>query len=99
MTIPETSRQAMYEAIRRFDNGERSPQWRESRAGWRGNANHKYAILHDGRQYPVKEIIRLAVHASTGDWGPEFSGGRAAANRYVQKLDFEIVSLSTDVPQ
>jgi hypothetical protein len=93
MAIPETSQQAMYEAIRQYDAGERSPHWRESRGGWMSNAAHKYAILHDGRHYPVKESIRLAIHASTGDRGPRFSGGEAAANRYVRNLHFEIVPL------
>jgi hypothetical protein len=75
MAIPETSREALQEAIAEFDRGERSPRWREARAGWMDNAAHKYAIRYGGRRYPVKEIIRLAIRAAGGQtwpqpWGP-----------------------------
>lgn len=75
MAMPETSREALLEAIVRFDRGERSPRWRETQSGWMGNAVHKYAILHGGRRYPVKEIIRLAIRVVGGDWLTRFSGG------------------------
>jgi hypothetical protein len=93
MAIPETSREAMQEAIAGFDRGERSPRWRETRVGWMGNGAHKYAIAYQGRHYPVKEIIRLAIRAAGGDWMVWFSGGETAANRYARKYGFEIVPL------
>ena len=83
MAIPRTSREAMLEAMVRFDRGERSPRWREARSGWMDNAAYRYAILYEGRRYPVKEIIRLAIRLAGGDWMTRFSGGESAANRYV----------------
>jgi hypothetical protein len=60
------------------------------------NGAHKYAILHGGRRYPVKEIIRLAIHAAGGDWLVVFYGGETGANRYVRTYDFVIVPIETN---
>ena len=97
IVIPETSREAMQAAITGFDRGERSPRWREGRSGWMLNENHRYVIVHSGRRYPVKEIIRLAIRASGGDWMANFSGGKAQANRYARRYGFEIDEIETRV--
>jgi hypothetical protein len=69
----------------RFDREERnSPKWRD----WETKENHKYAIVHDGRLYPVKEIVSLASGAPTSS----FSGG-AQANGLVRKVGFNVEAL------
>jgi predicted HNH restriction endonuclease len=64
-----------------------SPNW----AGWEQNRPHRYAIEHDGRRYPVKQIVSMATGMPVSD----FSGGQAAgdANQYVAARDFAIVEL------
>jgi hypothetical protein len=85
MPIPKTSREALLEAMRRFDAEEREgSKWQ----GWEKNQAHKFAISHDGRLYPVKEIIRMAL-SEAGTVVPRFSGG-PQANGYVQQYGLEI---------
>jgi 5-methylcytosine-specific restriction enzyme B len=73
--IPETTREQLLDAMRRFDSeGRNTADWSE----WESKLSHKFAISHEGRRYPVKEIIRLATGAT------DFSGG-SEANGYVQR--------------
>jgi len=56
--IPPTTRGALLDALAYFDRELRAaPEWIE----WEQNGTHKYAIEHEGRLYPVKQIIALAT--------------------------------------
>jgi len=72
----------------RFDRDLRAtPDW----ADWEQNRAHRYAIEHDGRRYPVKQIVSLATASPVSD----FSGGQAAgdANQYISSRGFTVVEL------
>ena len=88
MPIPQVATEALRDAMARFDRDFRgAAEW----AGWEQNKAHKYAIEHDGRRYPVKQIVSMA----TGMPVSEFSGGEAAgnANQYVAARGFAVVEL------
>ena len=88
MAIANVPAKALYDAMGRFDRGLRgTPDW----ADWQENRTHRYAIEHDGRRYPVKQIISMATGTSVSD----FSGGRAAgdANHYAVSRGFTVVRL------
>ena len=57
--------------------------------GWEQKGTYKYAIVHDGRRYPVKQIISMA----TGETKASFSGG-FEANSYVSKRGLSVVALN-----
>jgi 5-methylcytosine-specific restriction enzyme A len=81
--LPKVTRESVLDAMRRFDEKRRQgdiPRFR---------GRHKFAVKHDGQLYPVKETICLAAGVRPNT----FSGG-AQANRYLQMLGFEIVSLT-----
>src|SRR5919199_429517 len=83
--IPQSSREALLEAMERFDREQRDTlDWRN----WQTWRSFKHAIEHEGRLYPVKQIISLA----TGTPVSSFSGG-PEANTYVERLGFEVVPL------
>lgn len=82
MALPPTSHETMLKAIRQFQAGDRSPQGPAPGDDWLGKANHKYVIVHEGKPYPVKEIVRLAIWIGTGSWPPRFGGGRGPAKKY-----------------
>jgi hypothetical protein len=85
MALPALDRNRTLESMARFDREERdSPKWH----GWETKQNFKYAIVHDGRRYPVKEIISLATDTLVSN----FSGG-AQANGLVKKAGFNIEAL------
>jgi hypothetical protein len=68
-----------------FDHSERSSaQWQK----WETKANFKYAIVHDGRIYPVKEIVSQATGTPTSN----FSGG-TQANNIIRRAGFSIEAL------
>ena len=78
MPIPLVANEALHDAMTRFDLDLRhTPDW----ANWEQNKAHRYAIDHEGRHYPVKQIISLATGMSVS----EFSGGEAPgdANQYI----------------
>jgi 5-methylcytosine-specific restriction protein A len=88
MAIPLVSAEALRAAMTRFDRELRdTPDW----AAWEQNRAHRYAIEHDGRRYPVKQIVSIA----TGMPVSEFSGGEAAgqANEYAAERGLIIVEL------
>ncbi|QOZ42602.1 hypothetical protein XH89_03275 [Bradyrhizobium sp. CCBAU 53340] len=69
----------------RFDGELRAtPVW----AGWETNQAHRYGIEHDGKLYPVKQIISMA----TGTPSANFGGG-TEANNYLQTRGFKVVPL------
>jgi MoxR-like ATPase len=85
MSLPAVDRARILESLARFDREERdSPKWRD----WEGKGNFKYAIVHDGQLYPVKEIVSLATGTPTSG----FSGG-TQANGLVQKTGFSVEAL------
>ncbi len=85
LALPEVSHHVLLDALRRFDEELRpTPDWLE----WEQGTRHKYAIEHDGRLYPVKQIVSLA----TGVPNSGFSGGDEA-NGYVTKRGLKVVSL------
>ncbi len=82
--IPDVDREQLLEALRRYDETERSgDQWLQSEA-------HRYAIRHEGRLYPVKRIVSLATGAPVST----FNGGREA-NTYVERRGLQVESLRT----
>jgi MoxR-like ATPase len=88
MALPQRSREAILEAMNRFDKEFRgTSSWQD----WTENETHKYAVEHDDRLYPVKQIVSLATGIATAD----FSGGDEA-NAYVGDRGFSVVELHID---
>lgn len=68
-----------------FDDQDRGdPRWSD----WENDPKYKFAVVHDGRRYPVKEIVSIA----TGAPKTSFSGGYEA-NHFVQSHDFSVIRL------
>lgn len=85
MAIPQVERSRLVDAMITFDSERRQSQdWKE----WENNENYKYAIVSEGRLYPVKEIIASAAGVPISS----FSGG-PESNEYVRKLNFDVVPL------
>lgn len=85
--IPPVDRAALEAAMDRFDQEFRGQgRW----ARWPTQAN-KFALVRDGKPYPVKFIISLATGASVS----EFSGGREA-NSYVTRRGLTVAPISHD---
>jgi len=66
--IPDVPREALLAAMEEFDKGLRNT---EEWSGWEQKGTYKYAIAHEGRRYPVKQIISMG----TGESKTNFSGG------------------------
>ncbi len=85
--IPKVPREILLLAMDRFDRELRhSPEWQD----WEQHENHKYAIEHNGRRFPVKGIIRLAASILAAS----FNGGYQA-NSYVMKRGFTVVRIES----
>jgi hypothetical protein len=70
--------------MERFDRELRNtPEWSD----WASNGNYEYALLHEGKSYPIKQIIRLATGHTDFSGGPE-------ANSYVSARGFQVVDLN-----
>lgn len=83
--IPPASRDQLLEAIRRFDSTQRdTPNWEN----WEAVRSHKFALLHEGRRYPVKQII----HQATGAPLRSLDGGDEAI-RFVKERGFTVIPL------
>jgi 5-methylcytosine-specific restriction protein A len=83
MTIPTSTRAALLRALAEFDHTLRdAPEWQ----GWQDNLNYEWALVHRRRQYPVKQIIRMATGHTQFSGGPE-------ANGYVEGLGFRVIPL------
>jgi hypothetical protein len=86
--VPTLTADLIHSALRTFDLHLRmQPEWACFPKQARGH--HKYAILHEGRYYPVKKIISMATDLSTDD----FSGG-SQANKRIRQAGFDIVRIS-----
>jgi 5-methylcytosine-specific restriction enzyme B len=89
--IPDASREQLLDAMVRFDRELRdSSDWAE----WEEQGNRRYAIEHDGRLYPVKQIIVLATGIDRG----AFKGGDEA-NGYLETRGFTVVPIRENVAQ
>ena len=91
--IPPVDRETLLAAMQRFDAELRTlPEWQ----GWEDKRSHLYAIEHEGKRYPVKQIISMA----TGEPVSEFSGGKSGgqANRYAEERLFAVVPLRSRNP-
>lgn len=85
MPIPDASREDVVAAMDLFDAELRdSDAWR----GWEGKGNFRYAVVRDGKRYPVKEVVAQAAGVSPR----EFSGGEEA-NGWLRRRGFEVVDL------
>jgi hypothetical protein len=83
--IPETTRESVIGAMRRFDQELRnSSDWKD----WENKDPYKYAIEFEGGHYPVKAIVSMAADTPVGS----FSGGDEANNR-VKELGFQVITL------
>ena len=88
MAIPPKDSQAIREALTRFDQDLRSSeQWKN----WEQNGTYKWAIIDDGRRYPVKQILSMA----TGLSKRSFSGG-PEANTYLTSRGFNVSRIHQD---
>jgi hypothetical protein len=82
--IPAVDRDAIIAAMEQFDQDERDPVT----GHWNFRGAEKFAIVHSGRQYPVKKILAVATGAPVNT----FSGGDTA-NTYLETRGFTISDL------
>jgi hypothetical protein len=88
MGTPPVSAEALLDAMARFDRDLRHA------ANWvklERDRRHRYAIEHEGRRYPVKQIISMATAMRVRDFSSGWKSGDA--NRYVGFRGFAIVKL------
>ena len=88
MGIPPVPAETLLDAMQRFDGDLRhTANW----VNWEQDRRHRYAIEHQGRRYPVKQVISMA----TGMRVRDFSGGweRGDANRYIASRSFAVIKL------
>lgn len=75
----ECTREELLKALKAFDDEKRkTSEW----LGWERNPRFKWAIEHDGKRYPVKETLRMAI-------GKSPTGGKPS-NRLVERVGFEV---------
>jgi hypothetical protein len=89
MKIPETTAQALHDAMDRFDKELRNTTVWER---WEQDETHKYALEQDGKLYPVKQIVSMATGVPVG----QFSGGDQA-NDFVKGYGFEPIEIPSRV--
>lgn len=78
--IPNVSAVDINAALELFDEDFRSdPIW----ADWEHKRNYRYAVLHQDRRYPVKQVISLATNTPVD----AFSGGEES-NSYLTQRGF-----------
>ncbi|MEO8120125.1 MAG: HNH endonuclease [Rhodoferax sp.] len=83
--LPVVDPKKLQAAMVEFDNDFRdSPEW----AGWEANQAQLYAIVHEGRRYPPKKIISLAMGMPV----KAFWGGKPS-NSYLKASGFEVIRL------
>lgn len=88
MKFDNVTRDSILNALALFDADMRgTPDWTD----WTQNRAHRYAIRHDGKLYPVKQIVSLAGGISA----KQFGGGNEA-NGAVTVHGFVIESLRDD---
>jgi MoxR-like ATPase len=86
--FPPSSREKVLECLVEFDSSHRgTAQWQD----WERDHNYRYALSHEGKLYPVKQIISMV----TGLPRTEFQGGETA-NRYLRQYGFDVISLRNE---
>lgn len=86
--IPPVPRSALVMALEVFDREQRkAPEWRD----WEGRSTLRKALRHDGRLYPIKEILRMATGAGEDTRDED-------AVDYVRKRGFDIVPMAQRGP-
>ncbi|MHB8772064.1 MAG: MrcB family domain-containing protein [Syntrophales bacterium] len=88
--LPDISRDALLNAIRRYDTEFRDDP---AQQGWESHGNQKFAIEHDGKLYPVKKVVSLATEVPVSG----FSGGDEA-NGFVTARGFQVVDIAGRAP-
>ena len=58
---------------------------------WEQDRRNRYAIKHEGRRYPVKQIISMATGMRVRDFTGDWKSGNA--NQYAGSRGFAIVEL------
>jgi 5-methylcytosine-specific restriction protein B len=92
--IPDVSRQALLDALRRFDQECRPrPEWTD----WESSRAHRYAIEHEGRRYPVGQVLRLAL-GSDGEGAASAIRSGQDANAFVGDRGFVVTTLREPDP-
>lgn len=87
MPIPDATREDVLDAMARFDAELRDTDgW----LGWEERVNHKYAIEHEGKRYPVNQIVAMASNVGT----QEFSGGDEA-NRWLRQRGLIVLEINS----
>src|SRR4051812_1554185 len=75
--IPETSHDAIIDAMRQFDATERtSDAWQ----GWERKAQFRRAIWHEDKEYPVGHIVASAEGGDSDYWMSEEEATEHATN-------------------
>lgn len=83
--LPGVSRQEIIDAMTVFDRKFRgSDEWQ----GWETRGTQKFAVVHEERRYPPKQIISIATGVPVSD----FSGG-TQSNSYLEQRGFEIIEM------
>jgi hypothetical protein len=83
--IPRVTRDQVLAALAHYDETIRET---EEGSAWEGNQAHKWCLLHDGRRYPIKQVVALAAGVEPAT----FTGG-GALNTRVAKLGFTVAPL------
>ena len=85
MPIPDATREDVLSAMARFDAELRDTDgW----LGWEERANHKYAIEHEGKRYPVKQAVLLGNCLSIQAFGARHVyGGLAGVVKHPNASD------------
>ncbi|HEX6292887.1 MAG TPA: EVE domain-containing protein, partial [Herpetosiphonaceae bacterium] len=79
--VERITRAEILDAIDRFDRDLRSGDWKD----WEQREKFSYGLEHEGRLYPVKQLIRMAGYNDPHT---------TQANRIVENLGFTIVDLT-----
>lgn len=83
--ISSVTREELLEAIDEFDEEHRAlPEW----IGWENDGNHKFAVVHEGKHYPPKQILSLASNIDK----KSFSGGDATNKIFIDR-GFDVTEL------
>ena len=53
------------------------------------NNSQRYDLIHEGKRYPPKEVLREAYRVVTGTRPGRFPGGEKFSNKILRKLGFE----------
>lgn len=87
--IPPVPRSALVMAMEVFDREQRkAPEWQD----WERRSALRKALRHDGRLYPIKEVLRMATGAGQDTRDEDVLD-------YVRKRGFDIILLARPEPE